>query len=52
MEDGRWKVSFTGEAMQQLIYPEVLVLSLAEYDAEGKPVPLTGEGILLKLTDK
>lgn len=52
LEDGRWKVTITGKVMQQVIYPEELILSLAEYDAEGNPTPLTGEGILLKLTDK
>ena len=52
MEDGRWKVTVNGEVIQQVVYPEELVLSLAEYDAEGNPIPLTGEGILLKLTDK
>lgn len=50
--DGRWKVSVTYDVVEQLVYPEELILSIAKYDAEGKPIPLTGEGVRLKLTDK
>ena len=50
--DGRWKVSVAYDVTQQLTYPEELVLSIAAADENRSAVPLTGEGILLKLTDK
>lgn len=50
--DGRWKISVTYDVTQQLTYPEELVLSIAAADENRNPIPLTGEGILLRLTDK
>jgi len=50
--DGRWKIAVTYETAMQSVYPEELILSIAEYDEQGNPAPLTGEGIRLKLTDK
>ncbi len=50
--DGRWKIAVTYETAMQSVYPEELILSIAEYDADGNPIPLTGEGVRLKLTDK
>lgn len=49
--DGRWKVSASYRAALQVVYPEELILSVVRYDENGEPIPLTGEGIPLKLTD-
>ena len=50
--DGRWKVSVTYDVMEQLVYPEELILSIAAADENENPILLTGDGILLKLTDR
>ena len=52
MENGRCRMTITYKTTLQTVYPEELILSLTEYDEAGNPTPLTGEGILLKLTDK
>lgn len=52
MENGRCKITITYKTTLQVAYPEELTLSLCLYDENGEPIPLTGEGIRLKLTDK
>lgn len=52
LENGRCRITITYKTTLQVVYPEELILSIAEYDDEGNPAPLTGEGIRLKLTDK
>ena len=52
MENGRCRITITYKITLQSVYPEELILSIAKYDEQGNPTPLTGEGIRLKLTDK
>ena len=51
-EDGRWKISASYRAAMQVVYPEELILSIVRYEEDGGEIPLTGDGIRLKLTDK
>lgn len=51
-EDGRWTATVTYETYTQTVYPEELIFSITRYDENGEPIPMTGEGIRLKLTDK
>ncbi len=50
--DGRWTATVTYETYTQTVYPEELIFSITRYDENGEPIPMTGEGIRLKLTDK